>query len=34
MIEEILFVLERFGATDIFKKKMGECCGNNISVFR
>lgn len=34
MIEEILFILECFGATNIFKKKMGKCCGNDISIFR
>lgn len=33
MIEEILFILECFGATDIFQKEMGECCGNDISIF-
>lgn len=34
VIEEILFVLERFGAADILQQKMCKRCGNDIAVFR
>ncbi len=34
MIEKVLFVLERFGPTDIFDQEMSERCRNQITIFR